>query len=561
MILTTLKQFIYILIIPFGTLTVAGYSSENNNKQDHSSVHRQITQIIRENSTTISFNLDSAKCGLPLMFEIIKNWNNLSEKQKDQIRSLLAAPTMQKSRIIGNFQIHYDTTGINEPALLDNNFQRIQNTAEAYIDSVGKYFNQVWLIQVDSLGYDAPIFRLGLSNYEIYIEELGGSLYGATYLRNQIGNYSPPRYSSHIEIDNDFNLHYSRGMAGLKVTAAHEFHHAIQLSGYGYRDPDLYLYEITSTWMEDVLYTEVNDYYNYLKAPNGVPKGHFASPATAFTYTNSNIEYSRAIWGKFIEKRYSKDVMRNAWEFMRSMQSVPALDSALKIPGSSFKEAFLDWTIWNYNTGLHADTINYYSEGNYYPQIRQQDTVQYTSPSTSFSKQVQAISSIYYPVKIGAHTMRVAISNLDVLNPYSPSFYDFSYEMRDSGDQTFKHLTNGLYVRLNVSIPSNWISHESVDIVTDFSPEVIPQEIVLAQNFPNPFNPTTTIKFNIPKKEFITLKIYNILGEEITTLIEKEVMVGEHSVIWNATGQPSGIYFCRMRTSTSETIKKLILLR
>ncbi|MDI6765613.1 MAG: T9SS type A sorting domain-containing protein [Bacteroidota bacterium] len=555
------RRLIYLLVILIISLSVCGHSSENNSKQDHSIVLHQIQQIFGENNITISFVHDPGKCGLSMMFEIIKNWNNFSQKQKDQMSLLLASPTMQKSRIIGNFQIHYDTTGSNEPALLDNNFQRIPNTAEAYIDSVGKIFNEVWVYLIDTLGYFQPPFEYGQSYYNIFIQDFGSLLYGQTIFKDQIGSYIPPRYTSYIEIDNDFNIHYSRGMAGLKVTAAHEFHHAIQIGQYGWRYNDYYFYEVTSTWMEDVVYTDVNDYYAYIKFPNGMPKGHFASPAAAFTYVGSNIEYSRAIWGKFIEKHYSKDVMRDAWEFMRSMQSVPALDSALKITGSSFKEAFLDWTVWNYNTGLHADTINYYSEGIFYPPIQQQDTVQYTSPSTSFSKQTQAISSIYYPVKIVDNTMRVIISNLDLLNPYSRSFYDFTYEIRDTGDQTFKYLSNGLYVRLNVSTPSNWVSQELIDNVNNIQDIGVSPRFILAQNYPNPFNPTTTIRYEIPNPDFVILKIYNVLGQEVITLVNEMKQAGSYIVDWDGGSVPSGIYFYRLQAGSFTETRKLVVIK
>jgi len=503
------------------------------------------------------------KCGLASSFDIINHWNSFTNKQKEELRILLSPPQTQKDTIIGRFHIFYDSTGYNEPALLDSNFQRVQNTAEAYVDSVGKILNYVWSYQIDTLGYLPPPFEFGQLYYNIFVRDLGPSLYGQTIFVDQIGSYIPQRYTSYIEVDNDFNLHYSRGMAGLKVTAAHEFHHAIQIGQYGFRYEDLYFYEVTSTWMEDVVYNDVNDYYQYLKMITGVPRGHFASPNAAFTYTGSNIEYSRAIWGKFIEKRFSHVVMRQSCEFIRAGQtSLNAIDHALTNVGSSFRNAFLEWTIWNYNTGPTSDTLKYYTEGRQYPTIRERAITQYTHPHFLLQDSVEAISCAYHPIKVNGDSMLVIVSNINMEQAYSRQRLTFEYELSDTGNATFKHLTNGVYIRLNVSDPANWNSWESKDIVVqsvdNYEP---PSSFILEQNYPNPFNPKTTIQFKISFTTFVELKVHNLVGQEIITLVSQEKNKGEHRIVWDASGIPSGVYFCRLKAGSLVDTKKIILLR
>jgi len=75
----------------------------------------------------------------------------------------------------------------------------------------------------------------------------------------------------------------------------------------------------------------------------------------------------------------------------------------------------------------------------------------------------------------------------------------------------------------------------------------IPTEFSLEQNYPNPFNPTTTIKYQIPELSFVTLKVYDVLGSEIITLVNEEITVGSYEVDFNATSLPSGIYFYRLQ--------------
>lgn len=83
----------------------------------------------------------------------------------------------------------------------------------------------------------------------------------------------------------------------------------------------------------------------------------------------------------------------------------------------------------------------------------------------------------------------------------------------------------------------------------------------LGQNYPNPFNPSTTIEFSLPKTEYVTLQIYNLLGEKVTTLASERLQAGTHSVRWNAVGIPSGVYFYRLQAGEFTETKKLILLR
>lgn len=94
---------------------------------------------------------------------------------------------------------------------------------------------------------------------------------------------------------------------------------------------------------------------------------------------------------------------------------------------------------------------------------------------------------------------------------------------------------------------------------THDSNSIIPNQIVLFQNYPNPFNSTTTICFNLPKSSFVTLKVYNLLGENIETLISCQRSAGEYEVRWNAKGLSSGIYFYRLESGEFIETKKFIL--
>jgi hypothetical protein len=99
------------------------------------------------------------------------------------------------------------------------------------------------------------------------------------------------------------------------------------------------------------------------------------------------------------------------------------------------------------------------------------------------------------------------------------------------------------------------------DLITSVQPNFDRQQPIdfkLCANYPNPFNPSTMIVFYMPRNEFATLKVYDIAGQKIETLIEGEVPAGEHRLQWTAEGLANGVYLCRMETKNfSDTIKMI----
>jgi S-formylglutathione hydrolase FrmB len=88
-----------------------------------------------------------------------------------------------------------------------------------------------------------------------------------------------------------------------------------------------------------------------------------------------------------------------------------------------------------------------------------------------------------------------------------------------------------------------------------------PAEFVLYQNHPNPFNPSTTLSFVIGHSSFATLKVYDILGKEVATLVNETKPAGSYEVTWNAANLPSGVYFYKLKAGNYTATKKLLLLK
>ncbi len=87
------------------------------------------------------------------------------------------------------------------------------------------------------------------------------------------------------------------------------------------------------------------------------------------------------------------------------------------------------------------------------------------------------------------------------------------------------------------------------------------KEFELKQNYPNPFNPVTSIEFNVPNKSFVTIKVYDYLGREITTLISRVMEPGKNSVNWNALSNSSGVYFYKLTSGNTTLTKSMILIK
>jgi len=88
-----------------------------------------------------------------------------------------------------------------------------------------------------------------------------------------------------------------------------------------------------------------------------------------------------------------------------------------------------------------------------------------------------------------------------------------------------------------------------------------PDNLKLNQNYPNPFNPSTTISFNLPESGIVTLRIYNLIGEEVKTLVEGYTEAGIHTFSFNAEGYPSGMYLYRLNTNGFTETKKMLFIK
>ena len=117
-------------------------------------------------------------------------------------------------------------------------------------------------------------------------------------------------------------------------------------------------------------------------------------------------------------------------------------------------------------------------------------------------------------------------------------------------------VNSGNLTELNIQLNSSIVSIDDKKNKTNS-----PDKYVLFQNYPNPFNPTTNLKYQIPELSFVTLTVYDVLGNEIANLVNEEKPAGSYEVEFGAVNLPSGVYFYQLRTGSFIESKKMILLK
>jgi hypothetical protein len=137
--------------------------------------------------------------------------------------------------------------------------------------------------------------------------------------------------------------------------------------------------------------------------------------------------------------------------------------------------------------------------------------------------------------------------------------YGRSVEQTNDGG----YIIAGEYYQSTINTRDVWL------IKTDPDPSgVEPNEdksfsetFILKQNYPNPFNPTTAIEFSIPKAEFVTLIIYNLIGQEVSTLVSEKLAVGIYKYEWDASENPTGICFYKVTAGKFTAVRKMLLVK
>ena len=195
-----------------------------------------------------------------------------------------------------------------------------------------------------------------------------------------------------------------------------------------------------------------------------------------------------------------------------------------------------------------------------------------TSPSGGLFKAAAAVGvdgSIVYATDATGRIAGYSVTDADgnyMINGLSPGGYTVTGD-RIGFDEPSSSTVNPTYDASGAPIPGT-ASFTMVGTTTgvETGTTAVPSEYSLSQNYPNPFNPTTQIAFTIPQQQQVTLKVYNLLGQEIATLVDRVLSAGTFTVTWNGRSQigtpvTSGVYFYQMKAGNFADVKRMILLK
>jgi hypothetical protein len=132
----------------------------------------------------------------------------------------------------------------------------------------------------------------------------------------------------------------------------------------------------------------------------------------------------------------------------------------------------------------------------------------------------------------------------------------------DGLDISLADVIDGSFVNTTVKNGSSYVlTNNNINVLKVGSEKVMPTVYTLEQNFPNPFNPSTTIKFAIPEVSAVRLTIYNALGQRVAELVNNMLEAGSYSFNWDASDVASGLYFYELNTNNYSSVKKMMLLK
>jgi photosystem II stability/assembly factor-like uncharacterized protein len=222
------------------------------------------------------------------------------------------------------------------------------------------------------------------------------------------------------------------------------------------------------------------------------------------------------------------------------------------------------WSRYDFGlASLNTRTLNY-SNGKLYVGTWGAGVFQMTVPS---DLNLPTVDLFPPPAAVSLPT------ELDLYWP--PSEGARTYQVHVSADSLFSDIVSSDSTIIQTSAHVTGLQHYhtyywNVWAVGDYGPPLLivssrfttgPGIFNLSQNYPNPFNGQTTIGFTVPAAGYVTIEIFNILGQRIVTLVSQYYIAGDYSAVWNASRMSSGVYLCRMRAGKSVTTKKMLLVR
>lgn len=265
-------------------------------------------------------------------------------------------------------------------------------------------------------------------------------------------------------------------------------------------------------------------------------------------------------WRVNVTSIYGTSDHSTAWSFTTGGRTAASITRSVTGPGLvSFNEAAIETFVsidFTSVTGTGSVTVNRYADAPNNPA--------FAGPPPANISQYRWVISQFGLTSLSAE-VRINVSQFPSGTPDPSSVIVFSRPADGSGPfnalaTTYDSSSGEL--RAAVSEFSEFVLGSNSNPLTSAKQvDNLPQGYHLEQNYPNPFNPTTTIRFFIANSGYVTLKVFNLLGVEVQTLLSENLTPGKYSVEWNGLNASSGVYFYRLMSGSFVETKKMLLLR
>jgi hypothetical protein len=522
------------------------------------------------------------KCGFPALALLH------AEPQTDpELAALLQAavqrPRLDQSYVTPSrrFRIHYTLAGLHA---VDPTSTIVPNVPD-FVYEAGEAAEWAYHLLVDSLGFapHADDNDVDGPEFDFYIQNRG-NVYGETFLEFSAQQGRGPAY---IVFDNDFKGFFSEGLDGLRVTVAHEYFHAVQLN-LRFRNEDVFFYEISSTWFEDVAYDSVNDYLAYLLNKRSAPLGFFQALDLSLNTANGWHEYGSCLWLHYSVKRidnqrlrYRNNLVYHMWQRLTQEPALFAMKTVLESPPYSmlFNDALREFYEWCFFTGARADAVRYFEEGETYPQIDFTQRTFAVEKDTTISAALRTVAAhAYRLIRTGQNTefylqaaepgrWRVTTITNDKQLGYllrSGVGQTPIYVEAPAGEDTVVAMV------VNANLPASPASSPSHDYKLQVR-FVSQQELVnlLDKPYPNPLRVkdgrALVVPFRIRQRMKVEVAILREDGQVMHHRDLGTLPAGNHIWEWNGLDESgrrlaSGVYFIRLLADDFHETTKFVVI-
>ncbi|MEX0660306.1 MAG: T9SS type A sorting domain-containing protein [Balneolaceae bacterium] len=510
------------------------------------------------------------KCMLPVQQQYLDVKSELNASTVSEIEQMTASSTFFDTEFeyispSGVFSFHYDTTGVDSVPTESTIPEAVSEGIPDYIYHAAFAADSSYRYQVEDSGFSD--FRTD-EPYEISFRNFG--FYGTTTSSGS---------TSFIEVHNNFvgfptNTHPGGNQIGaLYATLAHEIKHAVQFEANRWRGNAgrTVWIEMDATLMEEVVFDDVNDYYNYIKTSleSNTPTltSIFGRPQSATPGS-----YWHVSWMIYFQERYGTEFWVDVWDIISNEPLIvftDAMNQVLNAYNTSIEREHLKNHLWHMGSGDEFSlSDDGFSERLNYPNPNfQHQLFSATDSLTNF--QIDSLAANYVHVlppilaegqpkiTIESTNPGVGISAIGYFNNGSTeeAFFVNPQESFQELQTTWNWSELSMLSIGVVNTNQNLSSEYKLNLIT-----APPDDDLISQNYPNPFNQTTKIEFSLDDRKEVTVEVYDSIGRKISTLLNEIIDSGYHTLDFDGFGLPSGVYFYRITTDQTSITRKMVLI-